>query len=119
MPFGNGSFDVAVTTLVLCTVPDPLAAVAELCRVVRPGGRLLLIEHVLSPDRPALVAWQRRLRRPWEIFAAGCRADQDTAALLDQSGLSSRHLAADTWRGMPPIVQPLLVGAIDAPASAS
>lgn len=117
LPFPDASFDVAVTTMVLCTVPDPVAAVAELCRVVRPGGRLLVIEHVLARDR-LLGWWQRRLHRPWEVFAAGCRADQDTAALLDQAGLPSEHLRSETWRGMPHLVHPLLVGATDVPVVA-
>jgi ubiquinone/menaquinone biosynthesis C-methylase UbiE len=73
LPFDDGSFDGAVSTMVLCTVPDPQAAVAELRRVVRPGGRVLFIEHLRAQDG-ALAGWQDRLARPWAAFAAGCRA---------------------------------------------
>jgi SAM-dependent methyltransferase len=117
LPYPDGSFDVAVSTLVLCTVPDPVAAVGELRRVVRPGGQVLLVEHVLSDDRPGLARWQRRLRQPWRSFAAGCRADQDTAGLLEAAGLATAGLRRETWHGMPPLVQPLLVGAVTVPAT--
>ena len=115
LPYPDASFDTVVTTLVLCTVPDPVAAIRELRRVTRPGGRLLVIEHVHASDRPALSRWQRRLRSPWASFAAGCRADQDTAGLLADDGWAVGSLERATWRGMPPIVHPLLVGALEVP----
>src|SRR3954464_159366 len=66
LPYEDDSFDTAVFTLVLCTVPDPEAALREAERVLRPGGRLLFCEHVLSED-PARAKWQHRLRRPWRF----------------------------------------------------
>jgi len=117
LPFPDASFDRVVTTLVLCTVANPAAALRELRRVLRPGGQLLLIEHVRASEHSALAPWQHRLRQPWASFAAGCRADQDTAALLANAGWPVHRLERDTWRGMPPIVHPLLVGALDAPTS--
>jgi ubiquinone/menaquinone biosynthesis C-methylase UbiE len=109
LPLPTGSVDTVVSTLVLCTVPDVDVALAEMVRVLRPGGRLLFIEHVLAPDGSALRRWQHRLAPAWAAFAMGCRCDRD---LL---GAISRHLAVDrirtdTWRGMPPIVRPLIVG---------
>lgn len=115
IPFPDGSFDTAVTTMVLCTVPDPVAAVAELRRVVRPGGHVLVIEHVRADGQPRLARWQRRLHAPWSAFAAGCRCDQDTAALLANAGFAVHDLARETWHGMPAIVHPLLVGALELP----
>ena len=77
LPFGDDSFDTAVATLVLCTVPDPAAAIAELARVLKPGGRLLFIEHVRSED-PGLARWQDRLEKPWRFLGDGCHCNRDT-----------------------------------------
>jgi SAM-dependent methyltransferase len=116
--FPDHSFDTVVSTMVLCTAPQPAEALGEIRRVLRPGGRLLLIEHVVATDA-RLARWQHRLRGPWESFAEGCRCDQDTLGLLRDSGLDPSPLRRDTWRGMPPIVHPLVVGAltVDPPAA--
>src|SRR5215204_3490061 len=79
LPFEDSSFDTAVFTLVLCTVPDPAAALAEAARVLRPGGRLLFVEHVRSED-PGLARWQDRLERPWHFFGDGCHCNRATVA---------------------------------------
>jgi ubiquinone/menaquinone biosynthesis C-methylase UbiE len=104
LPFDDGAFDAVVCTLVLCTVEDPGAAVAELRRVLRPGGRLLFIEHVRAPDARR----QDRWARPWRLFAQGCRCNQPTLELL-RAELDVRCELAP-WRGMPSIVSPLAIG---------
>jgi SAM-dependent methyltransferase len=108
LPFADASFDTVVATMVLCTVEDPDAAVRELRRVLRPGGRLLFIEHVRSGDA-RLARRQARLARPWRLLAAGCRCDRDTVALL-RAHFDAVEARAALWRGMPRIVQPLRVG---------
>jgi ubiquinone/menaquinone biosynthesis C-methylase UbiE len=115
--FPDAAFDAVVSTMVLCTVPDPAAALQEIARVLRPGGRLVLVEHVLSPSA-RLARWQRRLAGPWAAFAAGCRCDQDTAALLARAGWDVTALGAGTWRGMPRIVRPLVTGSLERPGDA-
>lgn len=114
LPFEDASFDTVVSTMVLCTVGDPRAAVREIRRVLRPGGRLLFCEHVLS-DSPRLARWQRRLAGPWAAFAEGCRCDQDTLAVIEDALMVNR-IEEDRWRGMPPLVHPLVVGEATATA---
>ena len=108
LPFADASFDAVVSTMVLCTVPDPEAAVAEVRRVLRPGGRLLYLEHVRG-DGP-LGRWQDRLAGAWAAFAAGCRCDRPTHDLLDSTFALERTVRAE-WRGMPRLVRPLVIGA--------
>jgi len=109
LPFADGSFDVIVCTLVLCTVDNPAAVLAEARRVLAPDGRLLFIEHVRSGAAP-LAAWQDRLAKPWRWFAAGCRCNQPTLDLLGHAGFRVGSMRSERWRGMPAIVRPLTIG---------
>ena len=108
LPFEDASFDTVVSTMVLCTAADPRAALAEVSRVLRPGGRFRFCEHVLS-DSPRLARWQRRLAGPWAAFAEGCRCDQDTLPMIE-SELTVERVDGSRWRGAPPLVHPLIVG---------
>ncbi len=109
LPLESGAFDTAVATLVLCTVPDPEAAIAELTRVLKPGGRLLFIEHVRAED-PGLARWQDRLERPWRFLADGCRCNRDTLATIGASGFELGEIRHDRTPKAPPIVEPLVRG---------
>ena len=108
LPFPDDAFDTVVSTMVLCTVPDAAAAIAEARRVLRPGGRVLFIEHVRSGS-PRLGRWQDRLAGPWARFAQGCRCNLATEALLARE-LRLERVEHSRWRGMPAIVRPLVVG---------
>ncbi|NMI01423.1 class I SAM-dependent methyltransferase [Pseudonocardia acidicola] len=108
LPVPDGSVDTVVTTMVLCTVPDPHAALAEIVRVLRPGGRLLFCEHVLA-DTPRLRRWQRRLAGPWAGFAIGCRCDRPLLADIENA-LRVERVEHGRWSGMPALVRPLVVG---------
>src|SRR5262245_7830936 len=108
LPFAHATFDTVVSTMVLCTVQDAAAAVAEARRVLKPGGRLLFVEHVRAQS-PGLARWQDRLARPWAAFAQGCHCNLDTEALLARE-LRLERVAPARWRGMPAIVSPLIVG---------
>jgi SAM-dependent methyltransferase len=111
LPFGDGEFDLAVTTLVLCTVPDQAAALAELRRVLAPGGRLLLIEHVRA-EEPDLAQWQDRLHGPWRFIADGCHCNRDTAAGLAAAGFETQGLEQSRLPKTPPIIRPLIRGQV-------
>jgi SAM-dependent methyltransferase len=85
LPFGDDSFDAALTTWTLCTVPDAAAALNELRRVLRPGGRLHFLEHGLAPDEPVR-RWQRRLDPVQRRIAGGCHFTRPIADLLTGAG---------------------------------
>lgn len=109
LPFEDASFDTVVSTLVLCSVEAPERAAAEIRRLLRPEGRLLLLEHVRS-DRPRLARWQDRLERPWGWLGAGCHPNRDTLATLAAAGLSADDVEGDSLPKAPPIVRPLIRG---------
>ena len=109
LPFPDASVDTVVSTLVLCTVDAPDLALQEIARVLKPDGQLLFIEHVRS-DSPRLARWQDRLANPWRRFARGCRCNRATAELMVASGFELEDLDNASWRAMPPIVRPLIIG---------
>ena len=109
LPFPDDAFDTVVSTLVLCTVPRPDRALAEIRRVLKPGGALLFIEHVRS-DVEGWGRWQDRLARPWAAFASGCRCNRNTLDLLEASGMRAAEVSRSKWSGMPRLVRPLAIG---------
>lgn len=88
LPLASASFDCVVCTFTLCTVPDPPAALAEMRRVLRPGGTLLLAEHGLAPE-PQVARWQHRLEPYWSRIAGGCHLTRDVPRLLDDAGFNA------------------------------
>jgi ubiquinone/menaquinone biosynthesis C-methylase UbiE len=111
LPFEDARFDTAVVTLVLCTVQDPARALEEIARVLKPGGRLLFLEHVRTPDAPRLARWQDRLERPWGWVAGGCHPNRDTMAALEASPLDVESVQRGEMPKAPPLVKPLVAGA--------
>ncbi len=109
LPFEDSSFDTVVSTLCLCTVEDPERVVDEVARVLRPGGRLLYIEHVRS-DSAKVARWQDRLETPWGWLAAGCHPNRDTAATIAASGLEPTEQIRGELPKAPSIVKPLIRG---------
>ncbi len=109
LPFEPESFDAVVSTLVLCTVDDPALALAEVHRVLRPGGRLVFVEHVRSAD-PGLARWQDRLQGPWKVLGYGCHCNRATAESIERAGFTFVELERDRLRKAVPIVTPLIVG---------
>jgi ubiquinone/menaquinone biosynthesis C-methylase UbiE len=115
LPFEDADFDTAVATLVLCTAPDPAAALAEAARVLKPGGRLLFIEHVRSGE-PGLARWQDRLEKPWRFLGDGCHCNRDTVATIAASPFEVNEIERGSLPKAPPIVTPLVRGSAVLPA---
>jgi ubiquinone/menaquinone biosynthesis C-methylase UbiE len=109
LPFEPETFDNVVSTLVLCTVDDPAAALAEVRRVLKPGGRLVFLEHVLS-EEPGLARWQHRLQPLQVRIGHGCHCDRPTLANIEAAGLNVVDVQHDRLEKAPPIVRPLIVG---------
>lgn len=91
IPLGDGVVDSVVTTWTLCTVADPLRALTEVRRVLRPDGRLIFVEHGRSPD-PTVVAWQDRATPLWRRVAGGCHLNRPIAGLLADAGFVTEEL---------------------------
>jgi ubiquinone/menaquinone biosynthesis C-methylase UbiE len=89
LPLADRSFDTVVCTYTLCSIPDPVAAVREMRRVLRPDGRLLFSEHGMAPDE-AVRVWQRRLQPMWGRIAGGCQLGLDIPALLVAGGFRAQ-----------------------------
>jgi ubiquinone/menaquinone biosynthesis C-methylase UbiE len=87
LPVADASVDTVVSTWTMCTIPHIDAAVREMRRVLRPGGRVLYVEHVLSPnDRARSI--QRGMQPVWGPLAGGCHLDRDIDALLETGGFT-------------------------------
>jgi ubiquinone/menaquinone biosynthesis C-methylase UbiE len=109
LPFEDDSFDTVVTTLVLCGVDDQPRAVREARRVLRPGGRLLFLEHVRADD-PDLARFQDRLN--WlNRVVVGCDCNRPTLGTIEAEGFAVSRLEQTTMPKAPKFVRPLIVGA--------
>ncbi len=97
LPFGDGTFDVAVAARVLCSVQDVAASLRELHRVLRPDGELRFYEHVASSE-PRLARWQRTLDLVWPGIAGGCHASRDTAHAIADAGFTIETCDRFTFR---------------------
>ncbi len=91
IPLDDHSMDTVVLTYTLCTIPGWAAALAQMKRVLKPGGRLLFSEHGLAPDE-AVQRWQARINPAWKRIAGGCHLNRDIPRMLREAGFDIREM---------------------------
>ena len=102
IPLRSGSLDTVVTTWTLCTIPNVTSALAEMCRVLKPDGRFLFVEHGLSPD-PAVRRWQDRLTPIWKRISGGCHLNRAISQLVQDAGFRIDRIETGYMKGLQPM----------------
>jgi ubiquinone/menaquinone biosynthesis C-methylase UbiE len=101
LPFGDAAFDMIVMTWTLCSIANPAAALIEMRRVLKHGGRLLFVEHGLSPDR-LIARWQHRLTPCWKRISGGCHLDRKIDDLIRAAGFQIGAVETGYMKGPKP-----------------
>jgi ubiquinone/menaquinone biosynthesis C-methylase UbiE len=110
LPFRAGEFDAVVSSLVLCSVPEQPAALAAIARVLKPGGRLVFLEHVAADGRPGRLKWQRRVEPVWKHLMGNCHLTRRTEAAIAAAGFEIERIQRESIRKALPIVRPSIRG---------
>ncbi|BBB28805.1 class I SAM-dependent methyltransferase [Neptunomonas japonica] len=114
LPLASNSLDTVLCCLVLCSIPDPLRALSEIYRVLKPGGHLVLFEHVKSEHR-VTHAFQQVLNPVWRPLACGCCLQRDTLQLIKQAGFLTDDLLIYRHNDLPALVGTMLEGVATKP----
>jgi ubiquinone/menaquinone biosynthesis C-methylase UbiE len=115
LPLEDHSADAVLTTWTLCSIPDPVAAVREVRRVLRPGGTFHFVEHGRAPDEKVR-RWQNRFNRVQRRVACGCNLNRDIPAIVTTGGLTIDRLDSFYAKGDPKVVGWTYQGVARAPA---
>ncbi len=102
IPLDDGSVDTVVMTWTLCSIPDPLKALKEIGRVIKPGGTLLFVEHGLAPEI-RVQAWQQRLNPLWSKVTGGCNLNRKMDQLIRTAGFDLAQLKTEYAEGPRPL----------------
>ena len=103
--FDDATFDAVVATLVLCSVPDPDATLAEIRRVLRPGGQFVYLEHVAAIERPRTLRWQRCFEPVWKRLAGNCHLTRSTELAILAAGFDLETERREAMPKAPPILR--------------
>ena len=109
LPFPDNTFDTALSTFTLCTIPDAAAALQEVRRVLKPGGTFHFAEHGSAPDAPVR-AWQRRLNPIQRRIAGGCHLDREIVRVVTDAGFETRELDVFYLDGSPKAMGAMTLG---------
>ncbi|MCC7257725.1 MAG: methyltransferase domain-containing protein [Gammaproteobacteria bacterium] len=109
LPFDSASFDSVVCTLTLCSIPDVAASLAEVGRVLKPGGQFLFCEHGLHADA-GMRRWQHRLNPLWKRVFDGCHINRDIARLVEDAGLVLDPLEHPVLKSLPKVAAYFYLG---------
>jgi ubiquinone/menaquinone biosynthesis C-methylase UbiE len=110
LPAASASLDAVVCSLVLCSVPDQQAALKEIQRVLKPGGKLVFLEHVAADGNPNRLKWQRRIEPLWKHLTGNCHLTRRTEAAITAAGFNIERIERESIRKVPPIVRPSIRG---------
>ena len=112
LPMGDASFDAVVATLVLCSVTDPARALAEIHRVLRPGGQYVFLEHVAADphQEPRRYKWQGRIEPFWKRAMDNCHLRRQTDLYIREAGFDIERMERDSIPKAPPWVRPSVRG---------
>lgn len=102
IPLDDHSVDTVVTTWTLCSIPQAVTALVEMRRVLRPGGRLLFVEHGLAPDE-SVRRWQNRLTPLWTRISGGCHLNRPIQAMIESAGFRTDRVEAGYMPGLKPM----------------
>jgi ubiquinone/menaquinone biosynthesis C-methylase UbiE len=110
IPLPDKAFDVVVSTLVLCSVDSPGRSLAEVWRLLRPGGQFLFLEHVAAEGRPERLRWQRLLEPAWRCMAGNCHLTRNTAGAIAEMGFHVSDVRRESIRRVAGVVRPSIRG---------
>ena len=102
IPLDDRTVDTVVTTWTLCSIPQAAAALLEMRRVLRPGGRLLFVEHGLAPDE-GVRWWQDRLTPVWRSISGGCHLNRPIQAMIEAAGFRVDRIETGYMPGLKPM----------------
>lgn len=103
IPAPDATYDTVVCTFTLCTIPDPITALKEMRRVLKPDGQLLFCEHGRAPDA-SVQRWQDRLTPWWKPVAGGCHLNRHVPTMLDDGGFRATEIEASYLKGPKPLL---------------
>ncbi len=106
----SGEFDAVVCSLVLCSVRDQKTALAQIRKVLKPGGRLVFLEHVAADGKPNRLKWQRRIEPVWKHLMGNCHLTRRTESEIEAAGFRIERIQRESMRKALPVCRPSIRG---------